>query len=74
MGGGDDDGAIARISERFGPVVRVATPPGSAALSAAYGPADGRMYLVRLDGYIACKTRPGKTAVLETCLDALLAP
>ncbi len=74
MGGGDDDGAIARISERFGPVVRVATPPSSEALSAAYGPADGRMYLVRPDGYIACKTRAGETAVLETCLNALMTP
>ncbi len=74
MDGGHDDGAIARISERFGPVVRVATLPGSEVLSAAYGPADGRMYLVRPDGYIACKTRADKTSVLETYLDALLTP
>ena len=59
MSGGDDGAAARRIEERFGAVMRVATMPRSPALSAVYGPEDGRMYLVRPDGYVGFKM-PGR--------------
>lgn len=74
MHGGDDNDGIARIHERFGSVVRFADLPRSEALSAAYGPQDGRIYLVRPDGYVAFKAKASDTGLLESYLDTLLMP
>jgi len=73
MPGDDDtDAAVNRLQERFGPVMRVAMPPRSQALSGVYGPGDGRLYLVRPDGYIGFKCGAGDTSLLEVYLDNLL--
>jgi 2-polyprenyl-6-methoxyphenol hydroxylase-like FAD-dependent oxidoreductase len=79
MPGGDDSDAsgatvnrIDRLKDRFGPVMRVAMPPRSGALSAVYGPDDGRLYLMRPDGYIGFKSRASDAGLLEEYLDNLL--
>ena len=50
----------------------VLPPPRSRALSAVYGPDDGRLYLVRPDGYIAFKCPAGDMAMMEAYLKDLL--
>ena len=72
MSGGDDGAAARRIEERFGAVIRVATMPRSPALSAVYGPEDGRMYLVRPDGYVGFKCPADGADLLVRYLDDLL--
>lgn len=74
MHGGDNTAAVTRVRERFGFVLRVAGLPRSRALSAVYGPQDGRMYLVRPDGYIAFKSAVADVGLLEAYLDKLLTP
>ena len=71
-GGGDTDSAVNRLKDRFGTVLRMATLPESQALSAVYGPADGRFYLVRPDGYIGFKCRAGDSGRLEGYLENVL--
>ena len=72
MPGGGGGDAVRRLEERFGAVIRAARPPRSAALSAVYGPADGRLYLLRPDGYVGFKCPPGHAELLERYLDDLL--
>ena len=72
MRGGDADATISRLRGRFGAVMRVAAMPRSTALSAVYGPADGRMYLVRPDGYVGFKCAAREAGLLEKYLDDVL--
>ena len=46
--------------------------PRSPALSAVYGPEDGRMYLMRPDGYVGFKCPAGEVGLLEQYLDDVL--
>ena len=73
MPGGNADATVSRLRGRFGAVMRVAAMPSSTALSAVYGPADGRMYLVRPDGYVGFKCAAGEAGLLEQYLDDVLA-
>ena len=73
MPGGNADATVSRLRGRFGAVMRVAAMPSSTALSAVYGPADGRMYLVRPDGYVGFKCAAGEAGLLEQYLDDMLA-
>jgi 2-polyprenyl-6-methoxyphenol hydroxylase-like FAD-dependent oxidoreductase len=70
--GNDADAPVHRLGARFNEVMRVARLPRSRALSAVYGPHDGRLYLVRPDGYIAFKCSAGDVAVMEAYLKDLL--
>jgi hypothetical protein len=60
------------LQQRFGALVKAEVLPRSAALSKRYGPSDGRLFLVRPDGYIAFKARVEEAGLLEAHLGALL--
>ena len=70
--GGDQERAIQSVSDRFGPVMATEILPKSAALSKRYGSADGRLFLVRPDGYVAFKSRIGEAPMLEAYLGRTL--
>jgi len=72
LGSGDTDAALEPLQKRFGPVMEVATLPESKALSARYGACDGRLYLVRPDGYIGFKCRAEDASLMETHLGKML--
>jgi hypothetical protein len=46
--------------------------PKSAALSKRYGASDGRLFLVRPDGYVAFKSRASDARQLEAHLGRIL--
>src|SRR5207249_5365572 len=60
---------IERLQRRFSPVLAVETLPRSKALSKRYGPSDGRLILVRPDGYIAFKGSADEAPLLEATLE-----
>ena len=62
---------IEGLKERYGPVLAVETLPGSAALSRRYGAGDGRLLLVRPDGYVAFKASADQVDLLQAHLDGL---
>jgi NADPH-dependent dioxygenase len=61
-----------RLRERFASVLMVETLPQSAALARRYGASDGRLFLVRPDGYLAGKARATDVASIATILDGML--
>jgi hypothetical protein len=63
---------IPPLEARFGPVLDVETLPASVALSKRYGPSDGRLFLVRPDGYVAFKCRADEGHLLEAYLGGVL--
>ena len=63
---------IEPLKQRFSQVLAVESLPSSEALSKRYGPSDGRLILVRPDGYIAFKCAVDEAHFLEAKLDALL--
>jgi hypothetical protein len=70
-----DSGAlpvVERLQRRFSPVLAVETLPSSEAFSKRYGSNDGRIFLVRPDGYIAFKCAANEAPLLEASLGALL--
>ena len=67
-GSRDQAPLLQRVQARFGSCVTVETLPESAALSARYGPPDGRLFLVRPDGYLAGKAQPDDASALEDWL------
>jgi hypothetical protein len=67
-GSRDQAPILQRVQARFGSCVAVETLPESAALSARYGPPDGRLFLVRPDGYLAGKAQPDEATALEDWL------
>ena len=71
-GDADARAVVDRLKRRFGPVLEAKTLPASDALSKRYGPSDGRLYLVRPDGYIACKAGADEAGLLEQYLDGTL--
>jgi hypothetical protein len=60
------------LEQRFGAVLNVEILPNSAALSRRYGASDGRLFLVRPDGYIAFKSRADEAGLLENHLGQIL--
>jgi hypothetical protein len=70
------DGAVSsdieRLQRRFPKVLAVETVPRSEALSKRYGPSDGRLILVRPDGYIGFKCRAEEAHLLEETLVRVL--
>ena len=70
--GTDPAPAVQSLTARFGPVMAAEVLPASAALSKRYGPADGRLFLVRPDGYVAFKSRIDQAAMLEAHLGRTL--
>jgi len=71
-----DDGnrspVIARMQRLFSPVLAVETLPISQALSKRYGPSDGRLILVRPDGYLGFKCSADEAHLLEAKLERVL--
>ena len=65
--------AIERLETRFGSVLKAEILPTSAALSKRYGASDGRLFLVRPDGYIAFKSSADEASLLEEHLSRMLA-
>jgi hypothetical protein len=73
MPDGDDIGpSVTALGRRFGAVLKVETLPKSAALSGRYGASDGRLFLVRPDGYVAFKSRASEARFLEAHLSGIL--
>ena len=68
----DRPALIDRLQRRFSPVLAVETLPKSEALSKRYGPSDGRLILVRPDGYIGFKCATEEVQLLEATLEDLL--
>ena len=60
------------LETRFGAVVKTEVLPKSAALSRRYGPSDGRLFLVRPDGYVAFKCLADEVGALESHLGGML--
>jgi hypothetical protein len=65
---GDTSPVTERLQRRFSQVLAVETLPKSEALSKRYGPSDGRLILVRPDGYIGFKCTAGDAHLLEQTL------
>jgi len=63
---------IERLERRFAKVLAVETLPKSEALSKRYGPGDGRLILVRPDGYIGFKCSVDEAHLLERNLEGVL--
>ena len=53
------------LKRRFGSTLDVETLPHSPALSARYGTSDNRLFLIRPDGYVACKAAARDVSRLE---------
>ena len=70
--GADVRPVIEPIGRRFGAVLQTSALPASAALARRYGPADGRLFLVRPDGYVAFKGMASDTGPLEAYLRSVL--
>ena len=71
----DSDGrysVVERVKQRFSPVLAVEALPRSKALAKRYGPVDGRLILVRPDGYIGFKCPAAEVHMLETALEGVL--
>src|SRR5262245_49462964 len=68
----DPSPVIERLERRFSPVLAVETLPKSAALSKRYGASDGRLFLVRPDGYIAFKSKASEAGLLDGYLSGIL--
>src|SRR5436190_1338981 len=60
------------LKRRFSRVLAVETLPRSNALSRRYGPSDGRLILVRPDGYIGFKCAAAEAHVLEETLQGMV--
>jgi hypothetical protein len=60
------------LTARFGPVLDVEVLQESQALSKRYGPSDGRLFLVRPDGYVALKAGIEQAHLLRTHLERVL--
>lgn len=71
-GSKDPAAVIGPLEDRYGGVMRIAILPKSAALSTRYGESDGRLYLVRPDGYVGFKCRIEDTGMLDTHLGNML--
>jgi len=69
---GERSSAIEELQRRFSRVLAVETLPASEVLSKRYGPNDGRMFLVRPDGYIGFKCGAGEADILKEALEGLL--
>ena len=72
MPNGEPARAVESLEKRFGAVLKTEVLPKSAALSTRYGPSDGRLYLVRPDGYVAFKSRAEEADLLVAHLGRML--
>jgi NADPH-dependent dioxygenase len=70
--GGAVSPVIEGIQRRFPNVLAVEIMPKSEALSKRYGPFDGRLIVVRPDGYIGFKCRAEESHLLQEALDRVL--
>ena len=61
-----------RLKRRFGAAIEVESLPASTALARRYGANDGRLFLIRPDGYVAFKARAADAPLLEAWLDGTL--
>jgi hypothetical protein len=71
MGGGASP-IVDRIQNRFSRVVAIERLPESEALSKRYGASDGRLFLVRPDGYVGFKCSANEAPLLEASLEGML--
>jgi hypothetical protein len=71
-GEGDLSAVVEPLKRRFSPVIGVEMLPRSENLSKRYGPGDGRLFLVRPDGYIGFKCAANEARLLESKLASLL--
>jgi hypothetical protein len=69
----DLSAVIEPLQRRFSHVLAVELLPRSEALSKRYGASDGRLILVRPDGYIGFKCALGEVRFLEAALESMLA-
>ena len=72
MPDGTSLGPVESLTRRFNAVLATEMLPRSAALSKRYGPSDGRLFLVRPDGYVAFKGPLDEAGLLETYLARMM--
>jgi hypothetical protein len=72
MPDGGNPGAVAAVEKRFGAVLNTEILPRSGALSRRYGSSDGRLFLVRPDGYVAFKARMDEVGLLDAYLGGMM--
>jgi 2-polyprenyl-6-methoxyphenol hydroxylase-like FAD-dependent oxidoreductase len=70
-GSTDPAPVVAPLAERFRGMLDVERLPESVALSRRYGPSDGRLYLVRPDGYLACKASAADAGAVHAYLTSV---
>jgi hypothetical protein len=63
---------VERLAQRFAAVLAVETLPPSAALTRRYGARDGRLILIRPDGYVSFKAKADEASALEAHLGRML--
>jgi len=63
---------VEQLQRRFSAVLAVEILPGSEALSKRYGRSDGRLILIRPDGYIGFHCAADQAHLLEEALDRML--
>ena len=71
-GDGDRSPVIERLQRRFSRVLVLEMLSTSEALAKRYGPSDGRLILIRPDGYIGFKCGADEAPLLEATLEGLL--
>ncbi len=64
--------AVDRLQQRFPGVIAIETLSPSEALSKRYGASDGRLFLVRPDGYIGFKCAASEAHLLEASFEKVL--
>jgi len=70
--GNGERSIVQDLQRRYAPVLAVETLPRSQALARRYGAPDGRLILVRPDGYIGFKCAADQANLLEESLRAVL--
>jgi NADPH-dependent dioxygenase len=68
----DRSPVVEQLQRRFSRVLAVETLPTSEALAKRYGRSDGRLILIRPDGYVGFKCAADEAHLLEATLDGLL--
>jgi 2-polyprenyl-6-methoxyphenol hydroxylase-like FAD-dependent oxidoreductase len=63
---------VDQLKQRFSPVLALEALPRSKALVKRYGSSDGRLILVRPDGYIGFKCAAAEVPMLESALEGVL--
>jgi hypothetical protein len=71
-GSGAPSPIVDRLQRRFSSILSTETLPESQELSKRYGPSDGRIFLIRPDGYIGFKCAANEAHLVESNLEGFV--